>query len=78
MNRHEYPARVGGRPGRIEWVAWGGRRVMVRQVVCWWDEPPLPWDGVPERHYARLLLETGGVLEVYHSDENWRVCGLED
>ena len=78
MNRKSAPARVGVRPGRIEWVLWGGRRVMVRDVLCWWDEPPAPWDGQDERHYARLLLSTGAVLEIYQENDRWMVCGIED
>jgi hypothetical protein len=78
MNRKERPARVGVRPGGIEWVMWGGRRVLVREVLTWWDEPAAPWDGHDERHYARLLLATGAVLEIVHESDAWSVCGVED
>lgn len=78
MNKKDVPARVGTRPGGIDWVMWGGRRVAVRDVLCWWDEPAAPWVGTTERHYARLLLATGGVLEVCHEAGRWMVCGVED
>jgi hypothetical protein len=74
----EVPARVGVGPGKIEWVAWDGRRVRVAEVLRWWDEPPAPWEGAEERHYARLLLVDGGVLEIFQEGDAWHVCGTED
>lgn len=78
MTRREWPARVGAAPGRIKWVGWGGQRVAVREILRWWDEPAAPWTGHGERHYARLLMVTGAVLEIYHEDDRWVVCGVED
>ena len=78
MKKGERIARVGTQPGRITWVAWDRQRRAVREVLCWWDEPAAPWDGHGERHYARLLLETGAVLEVCHEQDRWLVCGVED
>lgn len=78
MTRCELPALVGGPPGRIAWITWAGRRARVTRVLALWDEPAAPWDGVAERCYARLMLDTGAVLEVRREYDAWTVCGVED
>jgi len=72
------PARVGMAGGRITWISWSRRPFAVREVLGRWTEPPAPWDGAGERRYARLLLESGAVLEAYQEDDRWYVCGMED
>jgi hypothetical protein len=72
------PARVGLAGGRIAWIAWDRRHLAVREVLGRWVEPPAPWDGAGERCYARLLLETGAVLDAFLEDGRWRVCAMED
>lgn len=61
-----------------KWVAFSGRRVGVQSVLSEWDEPAAPWEGVGERHYVRLLLESGGVLEAYREGDRWLPSGVED
>ena len=55
-----------------------GRRVGVQGVLREWDEPAAPWEGVAERRYARLMLQSGGVLEVYREGDRWTVSSVED
>jgi hypothetical protein len=72
------PARVGMAGERIAWISWSHRRIRVQGVLSQWTEPPAPWEGTAERRYARLLLETGAVLDAYSEDGRWNVCGVED
>lgn len=60
------------------WILLGGRRVGVQSVLREWDEPAAPWEGVAERRYARLLLQSGGVLEVCREGGRWAVSTVED
>jgi hypothetical protein len=63
---------------RIAWIAWDRRHFAVREILLRWTEPPAPWEGAGERSYARLLMETGAVLEAYQEDDRWHVCVVED
>jgi hypothetical protein len=72
------PARVGLAGERIAWIAWSRRRVPVKGVLSRWTEPAAPWDGAGERAYARLLLETGAVLDIFSESGRWHVCAVED
>ncbi|HEY3413646.1 MAG TPA: hypothetical protein VGM51_11420 [Armatimonadota bacterium] len=60
------------------WVVLDGRRVVVQSVLREWDEPAAPWAGVAERRYARLLLQSGAVLDVYREGDRWTVSAVED
>ena len=60
------------------WVVLSGRRVGVQSVLREWDEPAAPWEGAGERRYARLLLQSGAVVEVCHEGGRWTVSAVED
>ena len=70
--------RVGSAGLLPRWVVLGGRRVGVESVLREWDEPAAPWEGAGERRYARLLLQSGAVVEVCCEGSRWTVSAIED
>lgn len=78
MKTANYEMQVGPTGLSPRWVLLGGRRMAVQAVLREWDEPAAPWEGVCERHYVRLMLLSGGVLEAYQENGIWAMDGVED
>jgi hypothetical protein len=78
MKNANFKLQIGPTASIPGWMVVSGRRVGVQSILREWDEPAAPWEGAGERHYARFLLQSGGVLEAYREGERWTVSAVED